>query len=330
MVQSTLLSICIPNFNQGTALLKSIYSLAKITKYQEIELVISDNGSTDKESQIALEYAKSLFPKVKIFTGSANKKREEEWFSGFGANLNRLIDNSVGKYIWFLGSGDLIKTEYLPKILDVLRTNSFENVVVKSEFNNSYDDYKKLQNESVDNLFLLTLSSPKNLHLYDNSISCNITHRNVYDKEFDSLKFQDSWPHIEKIVIYLSENNEFRVCSFEEALVIVDQPIDGWYVRADALKIYLELGLLYDHYLTVPQLTESRFSFEAYSNKILQVAAMIIQIRLFGRSKIEYDLARMTVKNLSRVKAMYILIALYAPVFTLRIFRSVNTILVKV
>jgi hypothetical protein len=134
---------------------------------------------------------------------------------------------------------------------------------------------------------------------------------------------------IEKIVIYLSENNEFRVCSFEEALVIVDQPIDGWYVRADALKIYLELGLLYDHYLTVPQLTESRFSFEAYSNKILQVAAMIIQIRLFGRSKIEYDLARMTVKNLSRVKAMYILIALYAPVFTLRIFRSVNTILVK-
>ncbi len=329
-MQSILLSICIPNFNQGEALLRSIHNLEVITNYNEIELVISDNGSTDKDSQKALESAKTLFPKVKIFSGPAAKQKEEEWFSGFGANLNRLINNSIGKYIWFLGSGDLIKTEYLPGILAVLRSNSFENLIVKSEFKKSYVTFDKSQIKFVDKLTVLNSSSMKNVSFYDNSISCNITHRNVYDKEFDNLRFQDSWPHIEKIIIHASENNEFRVCTFEETLVIVDQPVDGWYVRADALKIYLELGLLYNHYLKVPKLAETRISSESYSNKILQVAAMIIQIRLSSEGKIKFGLAKKIVKNLSLVKTIYIFISLFSPKFTLKILRAVNTILVKV
>jgi glycosyltransferase involved in cell wall biosynthesis len=329
-MQTLLLSICVPNYNQGKALLNSVFNLSSIKQFKEIELIISDNGSTDKESRLALEHAQRLIPGIKILTGPANTRKKDEWFSGFGANLDRLIQNSKGKYIWFLGSGDLIKIEYLPGILDILEKNSFENIVIKSEFYDANHDIDKFLTGSVRESSMLTNSSEDNLILYDNSISCNITHRRVYDEKLNSLKFQDSWPHIEKILIYIAENIDFQVFSIKEPIVIVDQPADGWYTRNDALKIYLELGLLYDYYLTEYKIIEPRVYSQAYTNKILQVVAVIIHIRLSSKSEVQHQLAQKILKKLPKMKAIYLLVMLRAPVFTLKFFRLTNSLLMKI
>jgi abequosyltransferase len=96
------LSICIPTYNRGKELddlFKSI--LLSIQNYEDIvEIVVSDNGSTDDNDNLVNKYQK----KFKHFT-------YQKWPENVGPDKNfiKVIEISNGEYFWLMGSDDALE-----------------------------------------------------------------------------------------------------------------------------------------------------------------------------------------------------------------------------
>ncbi len=66
-----LLSICIPTYNRAYILKESLDSLVSQNRFSEIEVVISDNCSTDCTQEVVAEYVKK-YPNIRYFRNGKN------------------------------------------------------------------------------------------------------------------------------------------------------------------------------------------------------------------------------------------------------------------
>jgi glycosyltransferase involved in cell wall biosynthesis len=94
---SELISVNIPAFNAEETILETLESLNKQT-YQDIEVLICDDGSTDKTAQLVEDFIKSS-PRFQLIK---NKKNQ-----GVSYGLNRLAGTSKGKYIATMSADDI-------------------------------------------------------------------------------------------------------------------------------------------------------------------------------------------------------------------------------
>ena len=335
-----LLSICIPNLNQGTALLCNIRNLELLSTFPEVEILISDNGSDEFESTSALNYARDALPRVKIFTGATTVKLDEGQTS-FGANLERLSKNASGTYVWFLGSGDLILNQYVDELLAVLRLDEFDNIVLKAR------NYQGSGREAAVQASLIRVAPSDSLSVgnqnsypfFDHSISCNITRREVLvsvDQDFsevvgDKYICQNYWPHVEKYLNYMSKNAHFSSCNLNPEIVLVDQPADGWFSKASAMDVYFSLGSLYDDYADNSVRIHELFFSELFRNRMLRVVSLVLQIRILTRDSFTIDekLMHKLSMNLPILKLLYLRTSLSCHKILLRPFRRANYWLVK-
>lgn len=100
-----MISVIIPTFNRSELLFQALRSVFLQT-YQNIEVIVVDDGSTDDTKNVV-----SIFPKVKyIFQENQN----------ISAARNKGIDLALGKYIAFLDSDDLWAPTHLEKSLDLM------------------------------------------------------------------------------------------------------------------------------------------------------------------------------------------------------------------
>ena len=104
MDKTPLVSIIILNFNAGKLLLNCIESLTKLA-YQNIELIIVDNVSTDNSQN----QCKEKFPQVKLIQ---NKKN-----SGYCGGNNVGIKNANGEFIIILNPDTIVESNLIDKLL---------------------------------------------------------------------------------------------------------------------------------------------------------------------------------------------------------------------
>lgn len=114
------LSIIIPTYNRASILVNSLNLLAdQIYKVDlhNIELVISDNCSSDNTELLVSEYIKKN--KLLSITYNVNK-------SNLGFDANCLVGASIarGKFIWFLSDDDELKPDAISTLLQRLINNS--------------------------------------------------------------------------------------------------------------------------------------------------------------------------------------------------------------
>jgi len=111
-----ILSICIPTFNGGDKLVPSLNVLSDIVQARDdIEVVISDNCSTDNTHEILSNYDE--IPNFIIHRNCENL--------GLNGNLSLLIDNYArGKYCWIIGDDDYIDKDAVDKIITILKNES--------------------------------------------------------------------------------------------------------------------------------------------------------------------------------------------------------------
>lgn len=102
-----LFSIIVPVFNSENYLHKCIDSLLAQT-YADFELLLIDDGSTDRSGEICDEYAEKDL-RIKVFHTS-NK--------GVSTARNLGLSLARGKYINFVDSDDWVKPDYLEKYVD--------------------------------------------------------------------------------------------------------------------------------------------------------------------------------------------------------------------
>lgn len=92
------LSIIIITWNQYVILKQCLASLHEIMSYDNIEIIVSDNGSTDE----TVNFISSNYPKIKLILNESNK--------GVAFARNRGIELSTGKKILLLDNDTIANT----------------------------------------------------------------------------------------------------------------------------------------------------------------------------------------------------------------------------
>lgn len=127
-------SIIVPVYNVDKYLRRCIESIMNQT-LKEIEIILVDDGSTDKSSMICDEYAK-LDNRIKIIH-KAN--------GGLSDARNKGLDMVRGKYIGFVDSDDFVSID----MFNHLYNNSINADIVSCEYIKFYsDDYRNFKKNS--------------------------------------------------------------------------------------------------------------------------------------------------------------------------------------
>lgn len=118
--EKPVLSICIPTYTRSECLSECLLSFVSqigenTQKLNEVEIIVSDNASTDNTEQIMSEFTKK-YPYIHYFRNSEN--------IGFDRNLAQSIEKSSGKYCLTIGDDDAIFENSLMRLLEELRTTN--------------------------------------------------------------------------------------------------------------------------------------------------------------------------------------------------------------
>jgi glycosyltransferase involved in cell wall biosynthesis len=113
-------SICIPQYNRVNYLLRSL-SIIEQQDYNDIEIVISDDCSTDNTVELITQLTKEYKYPI-IF--SRNEKNE-----GYDRNYRKCIELASGEYVIVIGNDDSINgKESISWLVKFLQTNDYPDI----------------------------------------------------------------------------------------------------------------------------------------------------------------------------------------------------------
>ena len=112
-----IVSIIMPAFNAEESIAESINSAINQT-FPDFELIIIDDGSTDKTYDIAKGFAQTD-NRIKVIS---------QINSGVSIARNTGINNAIGKYIAFLDSDDLYLDSFLEKMVNTIESEMYDAV----------------------------------------------------------------------------------------------------------------------------------------------------------------------------------------------------------
>lgn len=204
MNEKILLSICIPTYNRAHYLkqcLDNIVCQFKDKKIKNsIEIIISDNASTDNTAQIAEKFQKN-FDNIKYFQNEKNL--------GFDKNTINSVVKANGKYCWHIGDDDFIQNGILKFLINFLSKNDVCLLTVKYHY---FVDIGKSLKED------LNISEEKNI-IYSNSaeefwlkgycegtLGIFIFNRELWLKT-DRKSYRDMWAYFEIILKMIHSSN---------------------------------------------------------------------------------------------------------------------------
>ena len=123
----SLVTVIVPIYNSEQYLKRCLESLIKQT-YQNIEIILVDDGSTDSSSEICDEYEK----KENRVTVYHNDNHGVSYSRNFG------IDRANGTYVLFVDSDDYIEIDYVEKLVHAIKQNKCELAIcgIKEIINN--------------------------------------------------------------------------------------------------------------------------------------------------------------------------------------------------
>jgi glycosyltransferase involved in cell wall biosynthesis len=101
-------SVCLPVFNGEKFVQEAIHSILTQT-FEELELVITDNASTDATPDICKEFA-AKDSRVRYFRGDVNR--------GLAWNFNRAFELATGQYLVWIGHDDLMAPDYVGRCVE--------------------------------------------------------------------------------------------------------------------------------------------------------------------------------------------------------------------
>lgn len=113
-ITKPLISIGMPVYNGGKYIRQSIESLITQT-FNDYELVISDNSSSDETESICREYA-DKDSRIRYIRQSRNL--------GASANYQVVLNESIGEYFMWAASDDYWGQEHLSRCINLLNVNS--------------------------------------------------------------------------------------------------------------------------------------------------------------------------------------------------------------
>lgn len=122
-------SICIPSYNSEKHIKKTLDSVLSQT-YENIEVIIVDDCSTDKTREIISGYSDQ---RIHFYVNEKNM--------GLSQNWNKSVELSTGEYIKLLCADDLLENDCIEKeILKITSDNSISMVICDTYIFNENGD----------------------------------------------------------------------------------------------------------------------------------------------------------------------------------------------
>lgn len=112
--ESMKISLLIPVYNAGDLLHKCLISILSQDLDFEYEIVLIDDGSTDKSVEIIKSYQLE----------HSNIVLVQQKNSGSAIARNKALEHAKGEYLWFIDQDDFIEPHVLSKIYNILNTSS--------------------------------------------------------------------------------------------------------------------------------------------------------------------------------------------------------------
>lgn len=136
-----LLSICIPTYNRAWCIEKQIIQFKQYPQdiWDKIELVISDNCSTDNTKEI-VEKA--------MMEGFSCRYIRNKTNLGMDGNFSQCYQMAKGNYVWLLGDDDFIANGGLFKVLNFISNSKQEIGIVHYIPNNNFVKTIEYYNDS--------------------------------------------------------------------------------------------------------------------------------------------------------------------------------------
>lgn len=117
MEEKTLVSICVISYNSSEFVLETLES-AKKQEYNHIELVISDDGSTDATVEICKKWLmenEHCFHRTELITTANN--------TGIPANCNRALKSARGEWIKLIAADDILLENCITDNCEYIKRN---------------------------------------------------------------------------------------------------------------------------------------------------------------------------------------------------------------
>lgn len=142
---SPLVTISIITYNSESYILETLQSVL-IQSYENVELIISDDGSTDKTISISEEWLAThheRFVNSKIITTKVN--------TGIPANCNRALSAACGEWIKLIAGDDILLPDCIGDLLNFCKKNGYKHavsdVICLQDGNQYYNGYYKKEME---------------------------------------------------------------------------------------------------------------------------------------------------------------------------------------
>ncbi|MBZ2405258.1 glycosyltransferase family 2 protein [Liquorilactobacillus hordei] len=240
------LSIIIPVYNVEKYLKRCLDVLCSNQYTSDYEIILVDDGSNDKSSQVCTQYSKKF--KNIFFVSQSNQ--------GVSVARNKGIEISNGDFLCFVDPDDLVDNQYLKKIFSVLNDNyeifffAYKNVYKGREELKKYPqegpyDKKKFVN-NFESLFLTDMFYTVWNKVYKKSF---LIKNKIY---FENYSF--------------GEDTRFNFKCYE----LVD-------------SIFLSNKLIYSYYVRRGGSVTSKFSIVDFEMQIDEIKKMQELLKVFGR-----------------------------------------------
>ena len=236
-----LLTIAIPVYNgekylgQNLDIIGKQMSEASLEK--EIEVIVSDNASTDGTAEVIKEYVE----KYDFIRYSRNEDN-----LGYAGNITKLTDMSAGRFIHFMGDDDFYAENGLKRLIGILKNHqSLAAMVVGNVFyRNSCGEYvlREHLNERylTEDLFFtdpnefITTVEDRDWPL------TNIVLRTDYYREValpPELNGND-WVHLYWLAAIAFKHRDLAVTSDSDPIVVDRVDVQTWLNNKDGPRIY--------------------------------------------------------------------------------------------
>lgn len=219
---SDLVSIIVPIYNVEKYLCRCIDSIIRQT-YQKIEIILVDDGSTDKSGIIADKYAR-MDNRIRVF----HKKN-----GGLSDARNYGIDKAVGEYVMFVDSDDYIDMDMVKILLDNLKNSGAD--ISMSAFYWIYDNEQIIPYKRYGD-YTLYESDNKWEMLFTNETTMVVAWNKLYKTDiFDNIRYKVGVLHEDEEIIHKILDRANRICYTDSKLYYYVKRADS-IVSAYSLK----------------------------------------------------------------------------------------------
>lgn len=236
MTKEQFITIGIPVYNgrqyMASTLESVMVALKNINDSASIEVLVSDNKSTDNTKEIVDNFKSDDF-NIRYICNEVNV--------GYDANLDNIAKNANGHYIWFLGCGEVIKSDSLLRLLEKIDGNTdYTNVLLDFDiFSESENKITDLRVFDFDDDVLLSGKNNFQRERYAQALSSNIINKREWLKVVDVPLVVDGWCHIEKILNMISIDNDSKTLILPHPYFTLYREVGGWWESSNSYKLLL-------------------------------------------------------------------------------------------